>query len=580
MSTQNWILWLEQGRGARGLQFAAVALSVAALSFLVAFKQFHGPRTEETVRQALLGRSLAEGRGFTSAVNYPQVDAVMTRRGILFSSEHPLPELYHAPGYAVVIGGVLAALPAEVRTRWFATAPNPPDGFAPDYLLLGLNVVLLWVSALLTWRLGAQIFDETAGAVAALALLLSMPVWAHTVAVDGTPLVMVWVLGLFTVLARLDQAIEAGRRGWGWWVAGGVLAGLAFLTDYPLGLLLLVLLGFGWWRGRVAGGAVAVVVALLVVTPWLGRNVQLTGSPVALAAQDLALRVNDPTADPEVWRTTLAATAPTLSLNKLGNKVLTALQETLEHRLWSGGGLLLTAFFVTGWIYRFRRAEANRLRSLFALTLALLVVGQGLMNSGEGERLPTVWAAPLIMVFGVGFFGVLVASSEALRRHPRWAAAALLAVQALPLVHDLAEPRRIHFSYPPYYPGFFLAMGQQVQQRPDPVAGWMADVPAGVAWYSGQRVWAQPHTLQDFYAVYIDQRVLALVLTPATLDRPFFAELLKAQGSPSRFGDWGRIYTGLVAGNIPRDFPLRESQRLAENFQLLLDPRWTAAKGK
>ena len=52
--------------------------------------------------------------------------------------------------------------------------------------------------------------------------------------------------------------------------------------------------------------------------------------------------------------------------------------------------------------------------------------------------------------------------------------------------------------------------------------GVMADVPAGVAWYSDHRVWAQPARLHDFYAITLEQSIGELLLTPKTLDRPFF----------------------------------------------------------
>jgi hypothetical protein len=260
--------------------------------------------------------------------------------------------------------------------------------------------------------------------------------------------------------------------------------------------------------------------------------------------------------------------------------MLTAVKVTLQQELWSSGGLLLTAFFVAGWIYRFRREATNRLRTLFAVALGLIVLAHGLMNSGEGERLPSTIAAPLIIIFGVGFFAVLIASSESLQRWPGWAMAGVLVLQGLPLVHDLAEPRRIHFSYPPYYPAFFMTLGREIAVRGGPVGGWMADVPAGAAWYSGQRIWAQPDTLRDFYGVHVMQPMLALVLTPETLDRPFFAELTSADGAASRFGDWGRIYTSLLSSRLPREFPLRDPRRLSENFYLLMDPAWAARQGK
>ncbi len=580
MNIQAWIHWLEQGRGVRGLKTAALMLGIVALSLTVVYKQFHGPRTEETLRQADLGRSLAEGRGFTTSVNYPQAYTLLSERGLAFAPDRPLPEVYHAPGYAMLIGTVLGVLPGSTRAGLFADAPEPPAGFAADYALLGLNLVLLWIAAFQTWRLGRRLFDGRVGGIAALALLLSTPAWTHVVAVDGAAMAMVLLLGLFQCLARAEFALERERRPLIWWGLAGVMVGLLFLTDYPAGILIVIVAVHAWWRGHRGAAVVAVAVAVAVASPWLVRNIMVTGSPLALAAQDVALRAGDPTADPQAWRTTLSAESPPLSMHKMGNKVLTALQDTLREDLWSGGGLVLTAFFVTGWIYRFRRDAGNRLRTLFAWALALLVVAQGLFNSGEGERTPTVVAAPLIILFGTAFFLVLAASSEVLRAWPRLAMFGLLAMQGLPLAHDVAEPRRIHFSYPPYYPAFFLALGQEMRQRADPVVGWMCDVPAGAAWYSSRRVWAQPDTLREFYEVDVDQHQVALVLTAETLDRPFFAELLDAEANVTRFGDWGKIYTGLISKRLPRGFPLSESRALAPNFQLLVDPAWAGRSGK
>jgi hypothetical protein len=188
--------------------------------------------------------------------------------------------------------------------------------------------------------------------------------------------------------------------------------------------------------------------------------------------------------------------------------------------------------------------------------------------------------APLIILFGAGFFMVLVHSSAALKNWPGMAALGLVLLQALPLVHDLLEPRRIHFSYPPYYPALFHAMGQEFERSGAEHVGWVADVPAGAAWYSGRRTWAQPHTLRDFYAVHVEQRLVALVLTPETLDRPFFAELARERTEASRFGEWGRVYTGLITERMPTGFPLNQSRRLADNFYLVVDAKWARALGK
>jgi hypothetical protein len=115
----------------------------------------------------------------------------------------------------------------------------------------------------------------------------------------------------------------------------------------------------------------------------------------------------------------------------------------------------------------------------------------------------------------------------------------------------------------------------------------MADVPAGVAWYGYTRAWSQPPRLRDFYSITLEQPIGELLLTPRTLDRPFFSELNARpilpgtlSAIPNRFGEWGEIYAGLLTGSLPREFPLAAPQKLAENLYVLLNPALPPARGK
>jgi hypothetical protein len=189
-----------------------------------------------------------------------------------------------------------------------------------------------------------------------------------------------------------------------------------------------------------------------------------------------------------------------------------------------------------------------------------------------------VYLAPLVIIFGTGFFFVLVESSPVLTSWPGLAAAGLLMLQAIPLVHDTLEPRRIHFHYPPYFPTLFVSMREDLERcSPDKRYGTMADVPAGMAWYGRQRCWAQPPSLRDFYRISVEQPIAQLLLTPKTLDRPFFSELnarpvLPAAliAGPSRFGEWGQIYAALFTGRLPQEFPLRNAQKVSDNLYVLM----------
>jgi len=243
---------------------------------------------------------------------------------------------------------------------------------------------------------------------------------------------------------------------------------------------------------------------------------------------------------------------------------------------------------VAGTLYAFRSGPANRLRWVFVVAFAVLLAAQAALNSGESERLAAVWLAPLVMIFGAGFFFVLLGSNAALSQWPRACAAALLFVQALPLLHDALEPRRLHFQYPPYFPALLQGMQLElVRREAEGRYGLMADVPGGVAWYGGARVWAQPPRLHDFYAITLEQPIGELLLTPRTLDRPFFTELNAhamlpgaLSAVPNRFGEWGEVYAGLLTGALPREFPLQAPQKLAENLYVLLNPTLPPPRGK
>lgn len=580
-STQDFIHWLEQGTGARALRTAMLIVAGVLLTAVFAWKQFHGPPNEWTLQQVELGRQIARGQGFTTLVNYPQTYAVMKARGVPQSETQLYPELHHAPLYPLVLAAVFKLAPAKIWEH----VPSPPNGWAPDYLVLAVNLALFWVAVGLTWRLARRLFDERAAALAALGAAVSVTLWQQTVVVSGLPLLMVLTLAVFLILAEGEESWgEFPERGRALWLragALGVLGALLFLTEYSAGLVWLVLAAYLAWRVRGTARwpalGIFVGVSLLLVTPWFARNVTVVGHPLGLAWQNLALKADDITAMPTTARNTASTEAIGLDVKKLGNKGLTGMERNLKERIWSGGGLLFTAFFVAGLAYQFRHGPTNRVRWCFAVTLLVLFAGQPFFSSGESSRLPAYYLAPLLIVFGAGFFGVLVSSQTALATHWRWVAGALLVAQALPLVRDCMEPRKVHFYYPPYFPNLFMELRRDSEARFQRGFAIASDVPAGTAWYGQQRVWSKPERLRDFYEITVQQPIGALLLTPATLDRPFFTELAARREDAIRTlndtGGWGAVYAGLVTRRMPANFPLNgPPQRLTENMVLLVDP--------
>lgn len=583
-SSQEIIHWLEQGRGARWVRWAVVIVGSLLLTTVYSWKQFHGIPTEFVMQQAVLGRQLAAGEGFTTLVNYPQTYAVLDARGTGFDEKQVYPELHNAPLYPIVLGAALAVLPDSVwRSR-----PEPPNGWTPDYAVLVVNLVLFWLAIALVWRLAHKLFDARAAWLSTLATAVSVTLWEQTVALTGLPVFLVLMVALFNVLAGVEERLTAAPA---WSGALGIrsgllgaLAALLFLTEYSGGLVGLVVVGYLAIRSpdRVRWPVLGAygVAFLLLVAPWLARNVAVAGHPLGLAWQNLALKAGDPTAEPAAQRNLATTEAPGLDLNKLGNKGLTGMELNLKERIWSGGGLMLTAFFIAGLAYRFRHGPVNRLRWGFAAVLLVLLAGQAFFNSGESPRLPAYYLAPLIIVFGSGFFFVLVDSQTGLSQHWKWVVTGLLLLQGLPLTRDCLEPRRIHFHYPPYFPNLFMELQGDLQRRFLPGTGVSTDVPAGTAWYGQVRVWAKPERLRDFSRIIVEQNIGALLLTPVTLDRPFFTELAARKDdtiSLTDTGGWGGVYAGLVTRRMPGSFPLNlPPQKLTENMVLLVNPQTVA----
>jgi hypothetical protein len=583
-SAQEIIHWMEHGRGARWMMRAVVTVGALLLSTVYSSKQFHGIPTEFVMQQAVLGRQLAQGEGFTTLVNYPQTYAVLGARGSPFNESKLYPELHHAPLYAIVLAAAFKAwaiLPGDMWT----TRPEPPNGWVPDYVVLGVNLVLFWLAVALVWRLARKLFDARAAWLATLATAVSVTLWEQTVALTGLPVFLVLMVALFNGVADIEERLSesgAWSRALGFRAAGlGLLSGLLFLAEYSGGLVALVIVGYLVWRtpNRIRWPFLGVYAAafLVLVAPWLTRNVMVVGHPLGLAWQNLALKAGDSTAEPAAQRSLAATEAPGLDLNKLGNKGLSGMELNLKERIWSGGGLVLTAFFVAGLAYRFRHGSVNRVRWCFAIVLLVLLAGQAFFNSGESPRLPAYYLAPLIIVFGAGFFFVLVDSQAGLSQQWKWAMAALLLLQALPLTRDCLEPRRIHFHYPPYFPNLFMELHRDLERRFLPGTGVATDVPAGTAWYGQVRVWAKPERLRDFSRIVVEQNIGALLLTPVTLDRPFFTELAARKDDAINLtdtGGWGGVYAGLVTRRMPANFPLSmPPQKLTENMVLLVNPQ-------
>lgn len=579
MKAQSLVYWLEEGRGAAVLRWVGLLALGLALTATLGYKRLSGPQGE-TLEQAVVGKALAEGRGFSTPVIWPQAAAVLeTQSGQWPEPGTGISELYQPPGYPLVIGGTLKVAGGEGRAWLFSG--DKRRGARSDLLLYALNAGALWLACGLAGWLAWRLHGRMAGWLAALGMAVSGGLWSAALAVDGAAFLTALAAGALCAGYGFTGA-QRRRAQAGWAAALGGVTGLMFLLDYVAGLFALAALGWVLWTGekrtRWLSGLAFVTLFGMLAGPWVGRNLALTGHPLALAGQEIALRAGDPTAEPTTIRATLSAQPPEVSVRKVGHKWLDSVADTVGHGLWAGGAAVFAGLFLVGLVYRPRRERTYQLRWLAIGAGAAVLVLSPPLVSGGAERTPTVWLVPLLVVFGSVFFAVLLESLGGGDRWRRWLwGAGLLGVQALPLVALLLPPAEWRQFAKEAQPPLMLWTGEVLQ--PAMTEGYvaMADAPAALAWYGGwTQVYGQPATYADFEQVQARHPVGLLYLTPLTLEKPYFDGLANRDvksGVESR-RSWGTVYRGLAQERLPAFFPLPFTVDVPwSGVRILLNPR-------
>ena len=157
---------------------------------------------------------------------------------------------------------------------WMATAASNLTGSDAAWVVRLPFIAIFALSTWLLWRLTARLFDENSATWAALAFNLA-PVFGVTtggwVLPDG-PL----ICALLAAALCLVEALENGRISW--WLTAGLAAGLALLSKYSAGLVLLGALAalltqpaHRVWLSR-PQPYLAALLALLMFSPVLAWN--------------------------------------------------------------------------------------------------------------------------------------------------------------------------------------------------------------------------------------------------------------------------------------------------------------------
>lgn len=589
-----------EGGGGRGLKFVFVGLLIAVLTLIYNYRGFRNLGTQEAMDAAQVGRNLAEGNGFTTQFVRP-FSVYLVKQHNQGRSAAPEesrldparikgahPDLANPPVYPLVLAGLMKVLPFRYEVNQsspFWSEPNPrlagmseeelkkaaPRMFAryqPDFLIAMFNQLLLVGLAVVAYFLARRLFDVSVARMTFALVICSELLWRFSISGLPTMLLLLIFMGLVWCLVWIEseerEPVWSHRAQLWLSIAIGALLGLGMMTRYSFGWLaipVLVYLGIFCVIRRMQVLLVTAGVFLLVITPWVWRNLSVSGTPFGTAGYAI---VQGSILFPENrLERSLAPDFKSVGLRPFLYKFSANSKQILQDELPKLGGSWVTGLFLTGLLLRFRNPALSRLRYFLLSTILMLTIVQSLGKTQLSDESPTinsenllVFVVPLVLIYGAGLFYLLLDQMNLKLRELRYLVVGVFGVlMCLPMIYVVLSPKVNPINYPPYYP-------PAIQQT----AGWMkpnelmmSDIPWAMAWYGDRQcIWHTLNAQSEFFAVNdMLKPVRGLYLTPETMDSRFLSQWVRA-GEHS----WASfILESMLRNQIDAKFPLRAAPK-------------------
>jgi len=606
---QEIIHSLEDGNWAKRIRGLVLLLLIGSLGLVYHLNLTRNFTAPEAMDAAQLARNIAEGRGYTTQFIRPLSLDILRQQGAVSDVDlrSKFPDITNPPVYPMLLAGLMKVLPFKFEID--LQKANEFKRYQPESIIWLLNQALFFVALIQVFRLGEKLFDQPVAWCAALLFLGTELYWKFSTSGLPTMLLLVLFMALAKTLVRLDERGNDGVPRGGGWFAGmalwaGALAGLGGLTRYGFAWVILpVLVYLGWFMGRHRGRTVGMALLgfLLVMSPWLVRNAQLSGNLFGTAGLALYSQTNAFPGD-TLERTLFydRSDAPVndedeikvrvvdhVGLWDIENKLKRNLRHLLAHELPQFSGSWFAVVCLVGLVVPFRNRSLRRLRVFLLMTLAVFALGQALgrthlsaANSTlaellarslgqdapvtavlgvNGENLLAL-LGPVSFLFGAGLFFSLLDRWKVDLPEMRLAASTGLVISAsLPMALSFLLPHPYPVADPPYHPArlqslrFVPAEYGLAEIKEDDLL--MSDIPWAVAWYGNQHcVWLTQTVKPDFYTIYEQfQPVNALYFTEVTTDQRYTSSVLNANEL-----NWERFMLDMqMKGDVPDGFPIK-----------------------
>ncbi len=576
---QDLIYSVDIGKGLTLTRTILFCLLIFITVIIFTAREFRGFDNKEAMDYAQLGRTMAQSNRYQTQcvrpVSMAQI-AANTMDGNARIEHHP--ELFKPPLYPAILAAnfkffnliKIDLFPSTKASQKMQIYP------AERWVIVPLNHLFTILSGLFIYLLGCKLFSTKIGTLSTLTYFLSELVWNDGLHGTGTSLLVFFVLGAtyFIVLMMISRRDCRPARRWiSLFGLAIIFSTAAFLTHYSaiamiLGLALYILIvGLKKWHGGWMAFSYLLIVFLLI-SPWLMRNIQLSGQPLGLAPYT-ALIDSSKYPDDSFMRTLNPNFSFFSDLKIIWRKWIENFDTYYETRIIFLGNWLLITFFVVTFFYRFVRLHVHKLRWGIGLAILLFFIGAGCFGEETCRASHIFW--PFVILYGLSFFTILLDRLDFTIHLFKLALIGLIiGLTALPLLVTVFLSSRPHFPYPPYYAPFAMRVSELLE--PNEII--CSDMPWATAWYGKQTSILLPQTLDDYYEINDYRKYISgLYITTLTRDRPFLSSLLEGPE---------KTWFPIIKGQIPKDFPLKYGFPINGQDQTFITDRvrWTSGGTK
>ncbi len=574
---QDLVYSVDAGSGLKIIRTLLFCLFVIGLVVIFTARQFRGFDSEAAMDSAQLGRNLAQSGQYITQCVRPVTIATVSAN--TFDGDAKVmghPELFRPPLYPAILAGAfkffdLIGIDLFPDSEAFRGSRVYP---AEQWVIIPINHVFTGLAGILLYLLGRRLFSHKIGMLGVTTFFLTQMVWQDSIDGVGFPVLSFFVLGAtyFSLLAMIHR--RERKPLWNWMLLFSfsiVFSAAAFMTHYAALAVIPGLALFIWMMGSRTqrGGHLAffyLVLVGLLVSPWLIRNIQVSGSPLGMAPH---LALVDSAAYPgDALMRTLK---PTFNLmgdfQRAKTKWATNFASFYEDSFTSLGGGLLIAFFMVTYFYRFTRVHVHNLRWGIGLSMVLLFVGAGFFGSDAFQIYHVFW--PFVILYGLSFFSILLDRLDLnIELYKMGLTGLVVGLTALPLLVTIFLSPAPRLPYPPYYAPFVMRVSELLK----PHEVMCSDMPWATAWYGKRTSILLPASIDDYFEINDYRKYMSgLYLTTLTKDKPFVSQLLEGPE---------KTWLPIVMGRLTKDFPLRHGFALNKQDQLFLSDsvRWGAGE--